>query len=177
MEGNFKKISDALKDLKEESANFSCEKDGVSSVIEMLRQEKNKRFFFGKQALVWQFLFILLLIGNFTQGFLLMQSRRQVEIVRMPERTLKPPAEPEFVEKEPEEPARPLEQKPEEIKNIQPEILKDVQPKIHHPEVVTANYQETHITPQDGLNQLLKLYDLFETLSPDITLPKGENHV
>jgi len=177
MEGNFKKISNTFRDLKEESATFSCEKDVVSSVVEILRQEKKKRFFSGKQVLVWQFLVILLLIGNFTQGFLLMQGRRQMDIAAVPERMVQLPAEPESIEKVSEETARPVEQKAVKAKTVKHGISKDKEPQPHHQDIMTADYQEPRITPQDGLNQLLKLYDLFETLSPDITLPKGENHV
>lgn len=152
MNNDFEKIEETLVDIKREAGNFRWKKDTVSSAVEILRDRRQTTFLCRK---IWPSLVIFLLVCNLTQGFLLIRGRKKL------------------LQSESSDKASVFVLSPGEcpVNEIFP-----VMPQKHSgPEtiVITSQNQEPAITAQEGLNKLLELYKLFETLSPAITLQKG----
>lgn len=158
MENNandFEKIEKTLADIRADAKKFPWEKDTVAYAVGILENRRQiSSFVYGRK--LWQSLAVLLLICNFAQGFLLMRSRK--DIVR---------------------PGAPAEKIAAVIPVTDPPAAKvklAVPQKNADTEVYATVTREHEITPEEGLNQLLGLYKLFETLSPEIILPAAANN-
>ncbi|MBN1445390.1 MAG: hypothetical protein JW957_04705 [Candidatus Omnitrophica bacterium] len=151
---DFERIEKTLADIRAEAENFRWEKDTVASAVEILRDRRQTLFVHRRK--LWQSLAIFLLICNLTQGLLLMRSRKN--IVR---------------------PGTPAEKIAAVIPVIEPpaaEVKRSIPQKHADTEIFATVNKEPDITAEEGLNQLLGLYKLFETLSPEIILPAAANN-
>ncbi len=157
MENNvndFEKIEKTLVAIRSDAKSFRWEKDTVADAVEFLKDRRQTSFVYGRK--LWPSLAIFLLICNLTQGFLLMRGRKDIVRQSAPSEIIAaavPVAEPPV----------------EEIKLAVPQKHADT-------EIFVTVNKEREITPEEGLNQLLGLYKLFETLSPEIILPAAANN-
>ncbi len=153
-ESGFEEIEKTLAEIRSDAKNFGWKRDTVAASMEIIMDRKQAPFAYRRK--LWQSLAILLLICNLTQGFLLVRSRRNPVLTAAPAEmaaAVIPATEPPAAE----------------VKQPTPQKNTDT-------EVYTAVNKEPGITAEEGLNQLLGLYRLFETLSPEIILPAANNN-